>query len=555
MEQDNVVQNIERSVKTLDNEISNLDTLLWDYAAWDDTYAFIEDANTDYIASNLIDSTFTWLRLNLMLFIDTSGHIVFGKAFDLYQEEEIPITPNLQEHLSIDGPLLYHTHIESSVSGIISLDEGPMLVVSAPILTSDDEGPIRGTMIMGRYLDDNEVQRLEEITFLSLSTYMLGDSPKPPDVQAVLPSFTDESTIVVRALNEEIIAGYTMLNDIYGEPVLIMKAEMNRDIYQHSRNVINWWLLSMVAVGLMFSLLIMLMLHRWFLSRLSRVEADVHRVTSSADPSARITVTSKDELGRLSSSINNMLVRIEETYKREQELRGEREEEIRRRAEFTRSLVHELKTPLTPMLASRGLLVEELQDVNLLAIARNIQKGSNTLNERIGELIDIAQGELGTMELACRETDVLQLLHTIISESTPLALSRGQEFNADLPASLPLVWADEARLHQVLSNILGNAFKFTPEGGKITLRAREEDGTLVVEVRDTGPGVSKEVQQHVFDTYYRTDIDRQRYSGLGLGLAVSKIIIELHGGEVFVKSQQGKGSTFGFSLPLMLPTS
>jgi len=99
-------------------------------------------------------------------------------------------------------------------------------------------------------------------------------------------------------------------------------------------------------------------------------------------------------------------------------------------------------------------------------------------------------------------------------------------------------------------NLLGNACKYTPEGGRITLRARVEDSNLVVEVKDTGPGISKEEQAQVFDRYYRGHGERGRIFGLGIGLALSKMLIELHGGKIWLRSQEGKGSTFGFSVPL-----
>jgi len=104
-------------------------------------------------------------------------------------------------------------------------------------------------------------------------------------------------------------------------------------------------------------------------------------------------------------------------------------------------------------------------------------------------------------------------------------------------------------------NLLNNAFKFTPAGGKITLRAKQEDGNLVVEVKDTGPGIAEEDQQRIFEPYQRKESDRERLSGLGLGLALCKTLVELHRGRIWIKSRAGRGSTFGFSLPLEGPKS
>jgi len=242
--------------------------------------------------------------------------------------------------------------------------------------------------------------------------------------------------------------------------------------------------------------------------------------------------------------------KLEELYEQERKLRKELEAEAQRRIEFTRALVHELKTPLTPVLSSSELLAAELHEEPWVSIARNIHRGAANLNNRIDELLDLARGEIGMLQLDPKEVDALQLLHEIAGDMTVVVSDNGQSLVLALAPSLPLVWADEERLRQVILNLLINASKFTPEGGKITLKAKEKDGALVVEVQDTGRGISEEEQQRLFQPYHRQINDRERLSGLGLGLALCKYLVELHGGKIWVESQVGKGSTFGFSVPL-----
>ncbi len=243
--------------------------------------------------------------------------------------------------------------------------------------------------------------------------------------------------------------------------------------------------------------------------------------------------------------------KLEELYEQERKLRQELEAEVQRRIEFTRALVHELKTPLTPVLASSELLVTELRDEPWLSIARNIHRGASNLNNRIDELLDLAKVEVGMLQVNPKPVDARQLLHGIADEMAAVALSNGQSLILALAPSLPLVWADEERLRQVVLNLLINASKFTPEGGKITLKAKEKDATLVVEVQDTGSGIPEEEQQRLFQPYHRQISDREHLSGLGLGLALCKYLVELHHGKIWVESQVGKGSTFGFSIPLV----
>jgi signal transduction histidine kinase len=256
------------------------------------------------------------------------------------------------------------------------------------------------------------------------------------------------------------------------------------------------------------------------------------------------------ELGNALARVEQAEEGLQKAYQQEKELRRELEVEMGRRVEFTRALVHELKTPLTAVMASSSLLVDELQEEPWLRLAKNIDQGASNLNSRIDELLDLARGEIGMLHLKCQPVDPLRLLREVGAHMSPVAISHGQSLNLDLPPSLPLVWADEARLRQVVLNLLANAYKFTPEGGEINLRARQNDAALVVDVQDTGPGISKKEQGWLFEPYHRLERDRERLSGLGLGLALCKTLVALHEGRIWVESKLGQGSTFSFSLPL-----
>lgn len=242
--------------------------------------------------------------------------------------------------------------------------------------------------------------------------------------------------------------------------------------------------------------------------------------------------------------------KLEDAYEEERKLRRELEEEAQRRIEFTRALVHELKTPLTPVLSSSELLYSELREEPWMSIAENIHRGATNLSNRIDELLDLARVEIGILKVNRKAVDVLPLLRRVGKDMKIVALAAGQSLRVTLPDSLPRVWADTDRLRQVVQNLLINASKFTPDGGKITLRAKERDGSLVVEVQDNGPGIPEEDQKRLFQPYNRHLGDREYLSGLGLGLALCKYLVGLHDGEIWLNSRMGKGSIFGFSIPL-----
>ncbi|QNT76353.1 sensor histidine kinase [Dehalogenimonas etheniformans] len=231
-------------------------------------------------------------------------------------------------------------------------------------------------------------------------------------------------------------------------------------------------------------------------------------------------------------------------------LNVELDREIHRRAEFNRALVHELKTPLTAMLASAELFVDELSGDPRVELAKNIYRAAQNLDRRTDELLDVARGEVGMLTISPVSGDVRQLLLSMAENIKAAAGRKKQMLTVEITPELPQVSVDEDRLRQVMYNYLTNAVKYTPEGGRITLTARQESGELMVEVTDTGPGISEEARKRLFEPYYRVpQSGGERLSGLGLGLALSKMIIQLHGGRVWVKSALGVGSTFGFALP------
>lgn len=244
---------------------------------------------------------------------------------------------------------------------------------------------------------------------------------------------------------------------------------------------------------------------------------------------------------------------LQHLYEAEKKLRQRIEAEMKKRVEFTRALAHELKTPLTPMLASSESLLSIVNSEPSLSLVKNISWGAANLNNRIDELLDVARGEVGILQLRREVIDILQLLRETSSRLTARASHQGQSLILDLPSSLPYVYADITRLQQVIMNLVDNALKFSPRGGKITLKAKEHNNSIIVEVKDTGKGIHKNDQARIFEPYYRLEDGNENLSGLGLGLALCKMIIELHGGEIGVNSRVGIGSAFYFSIPLIIP--
>jgi len=235
LEEQEVRKNIERVLYAFRDDLAALNSTADDWAAWDDTCSFMNGKYDSYVKINLVDSTFISQRLNLVLFVDAQGGVVFGKAFNLQQEETVPVPEGIQKHLLSDSPILRHTDLNSNVSGIILVKDIPMLISSWPIRTSEEKGPVRGTLIFGRYFDTPEVKRLAAKTNLSLTLSRLDDQSLPPASLREQSSLSGNPPALIRPLSSEKIAGYIVLKNIYGKPVVALNIEMPRTIYQQGR--------------------------------------------------------------------------------------------------------------------------------------------------------------------------------------------------------------------------------------------------------------------------------------------------------------------------------
>jgi|GEM_PF-1392357 len=323
LEKQDTQKNAQRAVEALNAELTSLDTITHDWAAFDDTYQFVKDRNQNFIDTNPTDQSFVNSSLNLIAIIDRSGQIVYSKAFDLDQQQEVPLPQDLSLELS-NKQLNYHPVIESKIAGIIQLEEGPLLVASRPILTSNGEGPIAGCIVMGRFLDARMMGNLAVTTHLSLSVFHYDDPGLPSSVRASARSVIAGQSISVQPLNENRIAGYSSIPDIYGYPALVMKVELLRDIVASGRSTLMWLDLCLLLIGIVTSLMFSVVLRKMVISRLAALSRIVKDIRDNGDISKRIHLSGKDELSALADNMNSMLIALEKA----QQLNKNREDAL-----------------------------------------------------------------------------------------------------------------------------------------------------------------------------------------------------------------------------------
>jgi signal transduction histidine kinase len=214
---------------------------------------------------------------------------------------------------------------------------------------------------------------------------------------------------------------------------------------------------------------------------------------------------------------------------------------------------HELRTPLNAIIGFSEILSEKMfGDINekQTEYVQDILESGRHLLSLINDILDLSKVEAGRMELEATDFDLPSAIDNALTLVRERAARRGITLRRTIDDRLGMLRGDERKVKQVLLNLLSNALKFTPEGGRIDVSAHLQDGTAEVAVADTGVGIAPEDQEAVFEEFRQVGTADKKVEGTGLGLALSRKFIELHGGRIWVKSQLGVGSTFAFSLPL-----
>ena len=267
---------------------------------------------------------------------------------------------------------------------------------------------------------------------------------------------------------------------------------------------------------------------------------------ASGDFAKRVDVPNRDELGELAASLNRTSAELGRLYKQV-------ETANQHKSEFLANMSHELRTPLNAIIGFSEVLSErmfgELNEKQAEYIGDILQSGQHLLS-LINDILDLSKIEAGRMELEFSDFDLPSTIEQTVMLVRERAVRRGITLERAIDERLGSIRADERKVKQVLLNLLSNALKFTPEGGKIDVRAAVNDGVAEISVTDTGVGISPEDQEAVFEEFRQVGSASKKVEGTGLGLAISRSFIALHGGKIWVTSQVGTGSTFAFTLPL-----
>jgi signal transduction histidine kinase len=313
----------------------------------------------------------------------------------------------------------------------------------------------------------------------------------------------------------------------------------NARSYERSRNLF----IGVATGAIVLALLLGFVLSWSVIGPIQRIDTRLAAI-ASGNFSEHVEVTNRDELGALAANVNRMNDELQRLYK-------ELEAASQHKSEFLASMSHELRTPLNAIIGFSQVLREGMVgEVNekQKEYLEDILSSGNHLLSLINDVLDLSKVEAGQVELDVAPFSLQESLERGVVMVRERATTHGVRVTLK-PTDVGLVRGDERRVRQVIFNLLSNAVKFTPEGGHVDVRALQVNGEVRVSVADTGPGIAAQDLERIFEEFQQTEAGLEQREGTGLGLALSKRLVELHGGRLWVESEDGEGSTFVFTLP------
>lgn len=301
------IEHVSEDIRIVRNALAvNIDSLAFkaaDWAAWDDTYQYVEDLNPDYIEANLVDEGFTALGINLLMIADTKGQVLVGKAFDLEKSREVTVPVELAEMLGPEQVLGKLGDDPQAVrKGVVMLPQGPMMVAARPIVTSQFEGPVRGVFLMGRWLDEKQVKYLAETTRQSLMMHEVRNENAPPEFRQAAGEAER-----IRPAGEETIMAYLTVPDVSGKPAVVIRIEQGRDVYQQGLQTRQTLIGAYLIAGVVFAGLLLWGLEVQVVSRVLKLAKQVVGIGEQANFAGRVELSGSDELARLAFATNQTL--------------------------------------------------------------------------------------------------------------------------------------------------------------------------------------------------------------------------------------------------------
>jgi len=586
LEQEEATKNMHRVLGAIDREIEVLRASANDWSIWDDTQQYLQDHNSEYEESNLGVTTLTGMQLNLMNLYDLEGNLVWGAGYDPVAEEEIALGELSRKQLSASHPLLAGPFAEKTVGGIYMTPQGPMLVVSNPVLNNQAEGPSGGALLMGRLLNAEAVERLAKQAQLQLTLTPVSDRGLPSQLAKDASKLVASSPSVLDVRAKTINVS-TVVADIGDNPAVRIEVVVPRDITARGQDAMTFAMASLIGVGILVLFVIMLLLQRTVLRPLTLLTEHAVRIGEHNDLSGRIALDRRDEIGILARELDRMVGRLAEA--RSNLLEQSYYAGI---AETSSAVLHNIGNAVTPLYLKLNSAKEHLRRApvgNLEKAFAELTDDATTKSRRadLSRYVELAGQELANK---VRKTEAAlenvgdQVMHVqqILSDQVrfsrakpvvepvdigplikdalrflPENVRRSTAVRVDNDVEqIGAVRASRVPLQQVISNLVINgaeaiaARATATEPGRIEISAQleAESGQAMGHFRftDNGAGIDPDQMQRIFERGFST-----KECGSGLGLHWSANTVTAMGGRIFAESAGvGQGATLHLVLPM-----
>jgi signal transduction histidine kinase len=502
----------------IDYRVSSLATNTKAYATWDDTYKFALDQNSQYIDINYDNNAFDYLHLNLVAIVNNQSDLIYYQTYDLNDSEKTLTPQNTLSFLSAEDLWDFRSINDTNV-GIAVIDHQPLMITSAPIITSESKGPIVGGLLFGRYIDSIEVQALTTLTGIN---FTLTETIDFSDSETLSKLVSGEATIVVKTDSDFMESGYALIRDIEGEPGFVLRVNTERSSYQTGLYLQNLLILVAIVISAGFAAIIFVFMERNIVKPLTKMAGYVEEISLNPNFSPPKDDAVTEEFAVLTDAVENTLKR---------KLEGMNE--------VSRMVAHDLRNPLAGIMYSTYILKKHYGnqlDSEGHAVLGRIDDSIRYANNIVQNLLDYSSEiKLDRIQVLAKE-----LVDQTLSK---LILPEGVTVVNEVRAA-DRVYVDPNKIERVFTNLVGNAFDAMPDGGTLKVTSSCRDGFVRFDFADSGVGLSNEALANLWKPFFTT-----KAKGMGIGLSICKRIVDAHGGKIEVQSRPGQGACFSVYLP------
>jgi signal transduction histidine kinase len=539
-------KNMGRVIDILESDFKDLDGFVYDWAAWDDTYQFAKDQNQTYIDTNILADYSVNQNRDLYYAWDTEGKPLLNKALNREGDGFVSFDDFPADGLPENHPFHALDKINSGSSGLILTSRGPMIIAARPISQTSLNGPVRGVLAMGRYLDKPVIESIVKRSGLDIDVWSLAEK-KLPGIPADAPRDIEPGKIKIIITEDETNSFvYSSYPDIYGNPLILIRVSMPRDIVAQGKSTIKYGIGMAIVSGFVLMLVLLFILQRSIIFPLSSLAQNILRLGKKEDVAQQFPVNRSDELGMVARSViesNQERIRAEEKLTVYSKDLKRRNDELK---EFTSIASHDLQEPLRKIALFGDRLNEGVSQVTQKDYLQRMISAASRMQTLINDLLDLSGIDLfarpfQSVDLEKVVGEVLEDLELIILEA---------QASVEV-GSLPTLYAEPSQMKQLFQNLIANAIKYhkKDEPSIVILNSQKNDLEFWrITVKDNGIGFDEKYCDKILKPFQRLH-GRSEYEGTGIGLAICDKIITRHNGHITCKSTLGEGSTFIVSLP------